>query len=316
MKRIHILLVLLMVCMASVSHAQQDLNAATRTLLDAAEYPDEPEAFNAALEALAAGADVNAKEWGDQTVLMVATKYCNLKMVQLLLDRGANIEAQANDGETALMLAAKKGSPFPAREGRSGYTEILMTLLKQGARVNVRDAKGKSALYWAAAYGHADHVKLLLAKGADVNVVGIDVPWTPLISASYYGHTEVVRLLLQARADTLVRDRDGQTALSYASQQGHTEIARLLSTAATEDPRGSGAVSGGGWGGHPVHVEDAKPVSSRPVVTEKQCYLCNGGGACTWCYGSGRSSMGDYACVKCYGSGRCTNCGGSGRVRN
>lgn len=316
MERILALSLLLTVCLVPLSLAQQDVVEANSVLLDAAEYPDDPEDFNAALEALAAGADVNAKEEGGMTALMIAAKYCNVNIVQLLLDRGADLERRDNGGETALMFAAKKGSPFPMREGLPGYTEILKTLLKQGAEVNARDKDGKSALYYAATYGHADHVKLLLDNGADVNVVGLKVPWTPLIAASYYGHTEIVRLLLEVGADTTVRDRDRQTALSYAQQQGHKEIVGLLSAVAAGNSRSLGSVSDGRMHGHPVQGETATPASPRPAVTEKSCYLCNGGGACNWCYGSGRSSIGNYACVKCYGSGRCTNCGGSGRVRD
>ncbi|MCI7698443.1 MAG: ankyrin repeat domain-containing protein [Akkermansia sp.] len=65
-----------------------------------------------------------------------------------------------------------------------------------GATVNTYQ---ETALKMAAAEGHTEAVKLLLAAGADVNARDMN-GWTALMEASDYGHTEIVKLLIAAGA--------------------------------------------------------------------------------------------------------------------
>jgi len=55
--------------------------------------------------------------------------------VKLLLEKGANIEAKDNDGDTALINAAIKGE-----------TEMVKLLLEKGANIEAKDNKGETAL--------------------------------------------------------------------------------------------------------------------------------------------------------------------------
>ena len=65
----------------------------------------------------------------------------------------------------------------------------------------------------AAGYGHLDVCRLLLDKGADVNLRARRVSHTALMLASLNGDLSVVQLLVNAGADTHFRDKDGETAL-------------------------------------------------------------------------------------------------------
>lgn len=57
-----------------------------------------------------------------------------------------------------------------------------------------------TALHWAAAYGQFTSVQLLLANGAEVDVLGPEGE-TPLLMAANGGHHDVVRLLLNEGAN-------------------------------------------------------------------------------------------------------------------
>lgn len=64
----------------------------------------------------------------------------------------------------------------------------------------MKDASGLTALHWAASYGQVNSVQLLIANGAEVDVLGPEGE-TPLLMAADGGHHEVVRLLLNEGAN-------------------------------------------------------------------------------------------------------------------
>ena len=79
----------------------------------------------------------------------------------------------------------------------------------------------------AASSGHTEIVKLLLERGADVNITN-HYSCTVLVSASNEGNAEIVKLLLAHGADVNIRNRSNRTALMCAASSGHTEIVKLL----------------------------------------------------------------------------------------
>lgn len=76
--------------------------------------------------------------------------------VEKLLQRGADVNAQDNDGDAALHGVAK-----------SGNVEILDLLLAKGADPNLKNKLGGTPLMWAAVFGNEDAAARLLARGAD-----------------------------------------------------------------------------------------------------------------------------------------------------
>ncbi len=97
---------------------------------------------------------------------------------------------------------------------REGDLAAVRSLLAHGADVNARDAKGATALMYAAIYGDLDCMKLLLDKGADPNAsndLGINaLMW----AASDLGK---VRALVAHGANVNARSSFGYTALSVAA---------------------------------------------------------------------------------------------------
>jgi ankyrin repeat protein len=105
----------------------------------------------------------------------------------------------------------------------------------EAARQRLGAASGDErhlALALAAQHGHAETVGLLLAAGEDpsrYNPVGCHAHSTPLHQAALAGHIDVVRLLVERGARLDLRDIHHQgTPLEWAEHAGHAEVAAYL----------------------------------------------------------------------------------------
>ena len=91
----------------------------------------------------------------------------------------------------------------------------------------VDDWTGKTALHYAAEYGHLEIVELLLANGANVNRRDDDKA-TPLYFAAVGGFVDVARLLLDYGADINARDKAKESPMDGAVFFGHMNVADLF----------------------------------------------------------------------------------------
>ncbi len=83
---------------------------------------------------------------------------------------------------------------------------------------------GRTTLHSAPNWAVAER---LIREGADVNARD-SFGMTPLHCAAAAGHEEAVRVLLAAGADIGIKDNEGRSPLDLARNLGHTEIAELL----------------------------------------------------------------------------------------
>jgi ankyrin repeat protein len=117
------------------------------------------------------GADPKAGDRFDgRTALHQAAGSLNsgrLGIVELLLARGAHVDARDKTKKTALMSAAGGMMIGDSAEGNPAMVRLL---LDKGADVNAKDSFGKTALIYAAAAGNLGTAQLLMARGADINV--------------------------------------------------------------------------------------------------------------------------------------------------
>ena len=191
------------------------------------------------------GANVNAVSKFNYTPLNKAVsnfidpnnkeKDC-VKILNLLLDKGAKLDVQDGNGTTALMWAVPKMAP----------TKIL---LDRGASVNIQNKTGETALMLAVKGGflkkvlfstvigpYKDAAKLLIAKGADVNLQETNGK-TALMHAAgalnntgndYDAYTEMMKILIDKGAKPDMEDKDKNTALYWAQRYNRTKSAELL----------------------------------------------------------------------------------------
>lgn len=110
---------------------------------------------------------------------------------------------------------------------RSGDAAPLLSLIDQGAPVNLRDGDGNSPLMLAAYHGHADLVRELAARGADVDLTN-DRGQSPLAGVAFKGYTDVAQELLAAEADASLGT---PSALETAQYLQRAEIIALIEQA-------------------------------------------------------------------------------------
>lgn len=104
-----------------------------------------------------AGADVEAKDSLGQTALLAATAKGRLDVLDLLLDHGADVSVRdERTGRNALHLACL-----------TGYLDVVEKILAGGVDVAEKDGAGKTALFYAAKYGHRQVAGLLQNRGAE-----------------------------------------------------------------------------------------------------------------------------------------------------
>jgi ankyrin repeat protein len=187
------------------------------------------------------GADVNARSALGNTPLMLAARSWNShRAVELLLARGADASAANLWGATALMAAVAGGDEASVQmllqHGANANAQPGMdvpSFLLGG---------GRSALMWSAYRGDDGLVKMLLDAGADINGEGF--AGTPLEQAAWGNHTSTARLLLDRGAQVNQTDHGaGYTALHWAasSEQRDTSLVNLLLEHGADPNLGAGA---------------------------------------------------------------------------
>jgi ankyrin repeat protein len=161
------------------------------------------------------GADLNAKNRRGSTALHWAI-YDEVK-VRLLLSKGAQINARQAQGRTPLFLAAMLGDGVPT----------MRLLLADAADPNLASANGQTPLMVAASRGNVEGVRLLIEKGAEVNAKD-GAGETALMAACTSGNADAVRVLIERGADVKVKSKRNETALGFAATAGVLESVELL----------------------------------------------------------------------------------------
>ncbi|KAK6361430.1 hypothetical protein TWF730_005159 [Orbilia blumenaviensis] len=162
-------------------------------------------------------AALEAQDDNGRTALALAVWWGHENIISLLIDKGASLETKDKNDRTPLLQTVIS----------QGNTEIVKLLLDKNANVESKDGFGRTPLSWAVWWGHEKAITLLLDKGADLETRDNDGR-TPLSWAVWLGDELVIRLLLDKGAYLEVTDDDGQTPLLWAAMKGHKKMMRLL----------------------------------------------------------------------------------------
>jgi ankyrin repeat protein len=233
--------------------------------------------FDTAKYLLESGGMVNKWDWWGRTPLYAAVDFntvphggrpdrpsldetSSFEMIEILLDAGANPNAQLKLFPPYRSLRMDRGadtiidigSTPLLRAARSGDTGAMKLLLARGALVDLPQTAGATPLMVAAGLGASaidtrgkfrtqldalGAVQVLLDSGANVNARDASGR-TALHAAAALGYNDVVKVLVERGADLAAKDNDGVTPLDAANGKlrgrgrgpgvVHTDTAQLL----------------------------------------------------------------------------------------
>jgi ankyrin repeat protein len=162
----------------------------------------------------------------DLTLLMTASKYGHLHIVEYLISIGADINKKSySNNKTALVCAAE-----------NNQINIVKFLIQNNVDINYCDRHNGSALTIAVKQENIEIVKILLQNGSDINLTKLYAGHLEIAATT--GNTELVQLLLEYEADINHKDNhvtyydgdkiSGLTALDHAVFNGHTDTAMFM----------------------------------------------------------------------------------------
>lgn len=215
---------------------------------------------------LDAGADATAPDHAGETPLMLAARVGDAELCRLLLAHGAQVDARDEHfGQTALMVAAREGHVEAARvlldagaavdaqtkpeepprfippsespEGLSRGSGIIRAGWPEGRGKRYPAGGSKTALLYAAREGHLDVARLLVERGASLELAdgnGQTALIAAIVNASIIrvnrtgtsDHLRIANLLLDAGANVNAQDWYGETPLWAAVDVRNLELGR------------------------------------------------------------------------------------------
>ena len=149
------------------------------------------------------------------TPLHIATLYNFDKVVNILLENKADVNAKNCYNETPLHIAA-----------RYNFDKIINALLKHKADVNVKNCYDETPLHYAARYNHLEAVKILIEHKADIKNVS-KLHQTPLLESSA-SSPELIDILIQNGSSIDETDGERSNILHCAAMVGNTRSVKYI----------------------------------------------------------------------------------------
>ncbi|OQS00798.1 hypothetical protein THRCLA_05862 [Thraustotheca clavata] len=152
----------------------------------------------------------------EEVVLLQAATAGELHTVEMLIQKGINVDCVNECGCTPLILALK-----------SGHFHILKYLLEHSAKPDATDETGVSAALVAVKTNSVNALKCLLEANAKTESTDNNLK-TALIIAAELGNLQAVKLLLRFGANIEATDVDDSTALMGAIKHDHDNVVEVL----------------------------------------------------------------------------------------
>uniref|UniRef100_A0A8C2YZU1 non-specific serine/threonine protein kinase n=1 Tax=Cyclopterus lumpus TaxID=8103 RepID=A0A8C2YZU1_CYCLU len=160
--------------------------------------------------------DINQPNKHGTPPLLIAAGCGNVQIIEVLMRKGAEIQAHDKSGANAIYYAA-----------RHGHVGTLKFLHEKKCPLDVQDKSGETALHVAARYGNVDVVSYLCSIRANPDLTDREQE-TPLHCAAWHGYSPVARALCQAGCHADAKNREGESALLTASARGFVDIVECL----------------------------------------------------------------------------------------
>jgi len=174
------------------------------------------------------GANANSTDIWGRTALMIAASKNSTKIVQLLIDHGADVNKKIDlIGWTPLMESIFHSRIVTQRAEIVVNTDIVKLLVKYGADLDEKNEYGVTALMLASIQRAHSIVRILLRAGANADIYD-DKKLTALMHAAHETNELVVKELIDAGADIYATDGNGKTVLELSKQRSQFTIIRLL----------------------------------------------------------------------------------------
>ena len=160
----------------------------------------------------------------EETDLLNWTNQRNGGSVLNLIQTGADVNVQNEQGMTALMMASQ-----------NGHVELVVELIEAGANMDTKSYCGDTALIYATKEEKIYCVQKLIELGANVNIQG-EYGRTALMRAFHVvnGSGKFIEALLEGGANPDIMDNDGMTALAWAIERENLySMDKLISAGAT-----------------------------------------------------------------------------------
>ncbi|XP_065580502.1 uncharacterized protein LOC136040233 [Artemia franciscana] len=166
---------------------------------------------------IARGAEVNAISTLGFTPLYLAAQYGHEEATKVLIEKNANIDDFDTLGRTPLHIAAL-----------AGHTNVVRVLLSNRANPTIKNNEGVTPLEFAVLHSRLEVVKLLLHHDkVDINAKGND-EWTVLHIASKVNSLEIVKYLVSEGSNINANDKSGQKPIHVAAENGHIDTVEFF----------------------------------------------------------------------------------------
>lgn len=197
-----------------------DAQATASALLAAAAAGD----ANKVAAALGDGASIESHDDHRRTALLLASLNDRVDVARLLVQLGADPDAQDDRQDSAWLVT-----------GVTGSVAMLETLLPANPDLTLRNRFGGTSIIPASERGHVGYVRRVVKTKININHIN-NLGWTALLEAIVLGQgtkpwQEIVQILLDSGANPNLADAHGVSPLRNAESRGYDEIAKILRAA-------------------------------------------------------------------------------------
>lgn len=194
------------------------------------------------------GADINAKDSDGATPLFRSISYGDMDMVKFLIANGADVNVH-NEGEFG---------KTPLHEAVFCWCKPMVQLLiDNGANLNSTNDTGETPLALSMNLENRKMAKLLDAAGAD----------STIHQAAYIGDLGKIRSFIESNNDVNTKDDNDRTLLHIASEGGYKDIVKLLITNSSnvnaKDVYNVPPLLEATWGSH-MHYKSSRIIRFHP----------------------------------------------------